>query len=228
MNAPYGLLVVEHLSIRQITRIFSKIAVNKESGCWEWTAYIADGYGRLRWGNTMVNAHRLLYAWTRGPIPKGKGRDIPQLDHVVCDNTKCCNPSHVELVLPRVNILRGSSPVANHARKTHCKRGHELPLEPNVFKGNGISQRSCLICLPIDRSEYHQAMLSGPKSEEYRARRARQARKDYQKLHVKTYRANWSRERRFGPLREQVLEKDRARKRELRARLKAEKETAIG
>jgi hypothetical protein len=227
MNAPYGYLVIDHLTTAQIRRIFSKVEVNRDTGCWEWTAYRQDGYGRLRWGSTMESAHRIVYAWTRGPIPRGKGRDILQLDHAVCDNRSCCNPAHLKLVFPRVNILRGKSPVANNARRTHCKRGHALPLESNIFRASG-SQRVCLQCLATGKSEYHQSMLHGPDSDEYRARRNAQARKDSQKSEVKEYRRNWSKNHRNGPLREQVLEKDRIKARERRARLRTQKEITIG
>jgi hypothetical protein len=73
----------------------------------------------------------------RGPIPLGK-----EPDHL-CRVRRCCNPDHMELVTSRENVLRGVSPAANNARKTHCNRGHELT-------GNNVriykNRRICLAC----------------------------------------------------------------------------------
>lgn len=214
-----GWLTVDHLSMKDLRRIFSKVEVNEETGCWEWTAYLNDGYGRIRLHGRMEVAHRVLYAWACGPIPRGLRRDIPQLDHVVCDNTKCCNPSHLRLVLAQENILRGNGATAKNARRRICKRGHLMPDKPNVRIGERWV-RCCLPCRIQDRKEYHQAKMNGPDVETYRARRTAQSRKDNAKPERKEYVRLYSRRRRNGPDRERILEKDRLSQQERRDRLR--------
>jgi hypothetical protein len=143
VNAPYGLLIVDRLSMKDIRRVFSRIAVNPFTSCWEWTGFRdKGGYARLRiLGVPGQTVHRLLYAWAVGPIPRGQGRDIPNLDHVICNNEGCCNPVHLELSSVKDNTLRGDGPTAVNARKTHCLRGHLLTPKPN---GGG---RHCETCI---------------------------------------------------------------------------------
>jgi hypothetical protein len=135
-------LIVDHLSIKELTRIFSKIVVNPVTQCWEWTsAFDSHGYSLVWYKGANERVHRLLYAWAVKPIPKGRRKGIPVLDHIICDNPPCCNPSHVRLCQNRDNVLRGNGTSANNARKTHCKRGHPLP--PKELNRN---QRECKIC----------------------------------------------------------------------------------
>ena len=124
----------------------SKISIDNQTGCWNWTGYIdAGGYGRIMYRNHQESAHRVFYAWKVKKLPRGKSKYIPQLDHL-CNNRQCCNPEHLELVSLKENILRGNSPSAKHARQTHCKNGHLLPKEFNYFKPNRKGVRICKIC----------------------------------------------------------------------------------
>jgi hypothetical protein len=140
------------LNTQQITRIFSKVRVDPSTGCWNWIGFLSGGYGNVRYAGNLERAHRVVYAWAVGPIPKGAPRNekrghIPQIDHVVCQNTRCCNPVHLELVPQRVNILRGRGICATYARMTHCSEGHPLPPEPNAKCGKGLMTRRCMICV---------------------------------------------------------------------------------
>src|SRR6185503_20576845 len=119
------------LSIEQIAGIFSKVQIDPVTGCWNWLGATSGGYGNVRYGGRSERVHRIVYAWTIGPIPKQPSRkgprgQIPQLDHAVCQNTRCCNPVHLELVTQRVNIMRGNGPCAKHARKTQLSKRSSL------------------------------------------------------------------------------------------------------
>lgn len=62
----------------------------------------------------------MAYEALLGPIPAGY-----VLDHT-CRNRACVNVQHLEVVTNTENIRRGQSIPALNARKSHCKRGHEL------------------------------------------------------------------------------------------------------
>ena|ERR1039458_3390942 len=129
------------------SRFWAKITVNGD--CWIWTGATAgpttDGrtpYGYFNVGGKSKRAHRVAYEALVGPIPEDK----PHLDHVKakgCLGTTCVNPAHLEPVTNRENCLRGNSPWARSARKTHCVRGHPFD-EANTAIYNG--KRSCKQC----------------------------------------------------------------------------------
>lgn len=104
--------------------------------CWNWTGFRgAHGHGQFKaTPTTSTGAHRWAYEFLVGPIPDGMF-----LDHL-CRNTGCVNPDHLEPVTNAENVMRGFGPTANHARKTHCPRGHELP--PKVAG----QKRTCSEC----------------------------------------------------------------------------------
>lgn len=104
-------------------RFMSHIIPVTESGCWLWeTDSDVDGmrYGQFDDKGRSFCAHRWAYEYKNGPVSK----DL-ELDHL-CRVRCCANPDHVEPVTPRINKLRGISPVAVNAKKTHCVHGHSF------------------------------------------------------------------------------------------------------
>lgn len=84
--------------------------------------------------------HRTAYEWAHGPIPEGL-----QIDHL-CRRIRCVAPTHLEAVTNKVNSLRGRSPWALNAQKTHCPKGHPLSgKNAKIRKATGA--RSCRICI---------------------------------------------------------------------------------
>lgn len=109
--------------------------------CWIWLgAKNNKGYGvmSVRDGKPHIEcAHRVTYISVHGSIPEGL-----ELDHL-CRVTCCCNPSHLEAVTHRENQLRGTSPFAIHAAKTHCIHGHEFTPQNTIKEKLGRKCRQC-------------------------------------------------------------------------------------
>jgi hypothetical protein len=119
---------------------FEKSYTKDASGCWLWTGSVTDkGYGI-----TYVRGHRKTFGAHRASVVLS-GRDIPDGFHVdhLCRVRNCVNPSHLDVVLPKDNTLRGFGPTAINARKSHCHRGHELT-GYNVIMKRG--KRHCRVC----------------------------------------------------------------------------------
>lgn len=73
--------------------------------CWNWHGTIQKGrerqYGKVRLRGRYVYAHRITWAFFRGPIPAGY-----EVDHDGpngCHNGLCCNPAHARCVKSEVN-----------------------------------------------------------------------------------------------------------------------------
>ena len=84
--------VLAHISPKEAHSFWSKVDVVATESCWEWMRYcLPFGHGQT-WirGKTML-AHRVAYYLTMGEIPAGL-----QVRHL-CDNPRCCNPSHLAL-----------------------------------------------------------------------------------------------------------------------------------
>jgi len=82
-------------------------------------------------------AHRLAYEDFWGPIPKGF------IVMHLCDNPSCINPEHLRLGTKGNNLKDAYDKgrfINQHTKKTHCKHGHELPIEKNG------RQRRCANC----------------------------------------------------------------------------------
>jgi hypothetical protein len=106
--------------------------------CIVWTGTTTrTGYGQFRYNNRRVLSHRLSYCRHNGVIPDGLC-----IDHL-CKNRSCVNPSHLEAVTLRENLLRGDTFQARNANKTHCSQGHAFDNENTRWRGNGRVCKTC-------------------------------------------------------------------------------------
>lgn len=126
-------------------RFWEKVDKRASGGCWEWFgARSSNGYGtfviprpRGESGGRSIrfSTHRYAYELLVGPIPEGL-----VIDHL-CRNRACVNPSHMEPVTNRENVLRGKS-----AKKSErCGRGHDLTL-PSARYTSPLGKSECRRC----------------------------------------------------------------------------------
>lgn len=109
--------------------------------CWLWLGKPrSTGYGTMQVAGRMEYVHRLSHVFFIGLIPDGL-----QVDHL-CRVLLCVNPSHLEAVTQRENLLRGESPSGQYARRTHCLNGHELTPDNLVHEAKFPNQRKCRTC----------------------------------------------------------------------------------
>lgn len=132
------------ISRELLTYIFNKVVVAStgyKTPCWVRKRR-QDDYSQLKINRTDYAAHRLMYA-----LFVEKVDPVLHIDHL-CRVKACIHPGHLEQVTQRENILRGISPLANNARKTHCIHGHPLVGENVVvsIRKNGHPRRKCREC----------------------------------------------------------------------------------
>lgn len=113
--------------------------IKKTKKCWNYIGPITKTkYGLMCIHARQYLAHRISYTWLVGTLPKDK-----VLDHL-CRNTRCVNPKHLEVVTNAENTLRGTSPLAENKRKTHCSNGH--PYSGDNLMTSHQGYRNCKAC----------------------------------------------------------------------------------
>lgn len=91
--------------------------------CWNWKgSKINSGHGTFGLNGKTKLCHRFIYE-----IFNGKIKNRNEIHHI-CENPSCVNPGHLEQLTNIEHLFIGNGVGAINSRKTHCKRGHLLPI----------------------------------------------------------------------------------------------------
>ena len=151
-------------------RVRSKVQVNPETGCWEWTgSRMKKGYGRLGVGSRTdgtrrtVSTHRYVWEWFNGPIP-----DLPSADYrgacVLhrCDNPACVNPEHLFLGSHRANMAdrdaKGRLRVLKGAARSTAKLTDRRVRQMFELHEQGWSKQAMADYFEIDRATVYRIL----------------------------------------------------------------------
>lgn len=130
--------------MEEIDRFITKYTVNGDTGCWEWTASIAGGYGAFHYSRGK-RAHRFSYEYHNDTILG----DLT-IDHL-CNNTICVNPDHLEAVTRGENSRRRNLNEYEYKRNEYCKKGHK-----REYVNKKTGQLDCIICKREALAKYRQ------------------------------------------------------------------------
>lgn len=143
-------------------RFNERYKVDRKTGCWNWTGCLnGKGYAYIwipvnRPGARYPTDGSTVQAYKIGWL-LANGKDWSELAglelHHKCENTKCVNPKHLELLTVRQHRRIGTSVVALNAQKTQCKRGHAYTKENTISLPGG--RRWCRTCNNADRRKYY-------------------------------------------------------------------------
>ena len=121
-----------------LRRFVINIKIDPLTFCWEWQKSLKHGYGHFYIKPKQKLTHRLAYEHWNRPIPK-----LIVIDHL-CKNKKCCNPTHLEAVSQKTNVLRDLQYYPGKD-KNQCIHGHEFTPE-NIYNTK-TGERQCKKCL---------------------------------------------------------------------------------
>ena len=122
-----------------LARFLDKIDIPPDRlGCWPWKACIGrQGYGKFQIAYHPTPSHRFSWELSVGPIPAHR-----QVHHK-CENRKCCNPNHLEILTPAEHATRHEHP---RVIRDFCVHGHEMtPENTAVYR----DQRKCRRCVAL-------------------------------------------------------------------------------
>lgn len=75
-----------------IARFEKKVLKGESNECWPWTAGKRGGYGAIKHDGKVLGSHVVAFAIANGFVPSQR-----MIVRHTCDNSRCCNPSHLEV-----------------------------------------------------------------------------------------------------------------------------------
>ena len=133
--------------IRQ--RFWSRMAIDPQTNCWNWTSGLWGGYGSFYFQNKRYKASRFAFMLTYGYFPT--------VCRHKCDNSLCVNPDHLEDGSYKDNtqdMMKRGRWRNQYVDRTHCHRGHLLSGDNIRMRGNG---RVCKACQKIRTRKFKES-----------------------------------------------------------------------
>lgn len=108
-------------------RVFTKVVIDNETGCWNYTGTIhTNGYGVISIKNKYFYVHRIAFTLKIGFLP------VEEKVCHTCDNKICINPEH---------LYKGSQQDNINDREKQKRVRVKLPRENKRFKLLSIEEK---------------------------------------------------------------------------------------
>ncbi len=104
-----------------LDRIMRAVDKDSATGCWNWLGSGSEKYGYIAYNKKSWGVHRLMYVITHNVTLK-KG-DVVMHE---CDNTWCCNPSHLVLGTHASNMIDMTTKGRNGFSKLTLEQAKEI------------------------------------------------------------------------------------------------------
>lgn len=164
MSTIQGLTLVRPQDQDIAERLLARTRRDSETGCLLWTgARIWTNYGLIsvkKWAPPgrkywHKRTHRVSFELFVGPIPDGY--DVEHACHTrsncdlrdQCPHRLCLEPTHLEAITHRENLLRGNGFPGRQTRQTHCLRNHPLAGPGADVYVSPVGRRQCRTCVSI-------------------------------------------------------------------------------
>lgn len=127
----YGVTIDDYIALK---------SKRNKHGCLLWYGKVnKQGYPELTKSQAAKTGFWLVYHYTWAQANGRRCAPDMTLDHT-CEVRNCIEPSHLEEVTLRENLMRGDTLAAKNAAKTHCPKGHPY----DTVNVNG--DRGCKTC----------------------------------------------------------------------------------
>lgn len=124
-------------------RFWKNVDRRGEDECWEWRRCCTEGgYGQFNLNKRMEIASRVAWTIANGLIPE-LFEGLPTFICHKCGNPKCCNPGHLFLGNPKINLKDSSIKGRQVYPQLWCKGAKVQRCKPSqVFKDRRSNSRS--------------------------------------------------------------------------------------
>jgi len=104
-------------------QFWSAVLISDSGSCWEWQGpRDRDGYGVFGFKRKKFRAHRVAFGFAN------KGSQ-PKVVRHICDNPKCCNPSHLKAGSQKQNM---ADKVSRNRQAIGSQNGRSVLTEKEV------------------------------------------------------------------------------------------------
>ena len=151
------------ISKKLFNLVLDRVSINPKTNCWEYQGTLnPKGYGTVILGNVRQMTHRVVYQYLYRKV------NSPYMLCHICNNPKCCNPSHLYEGTSRDNerdsILAGTSRFYNIDQRgssnINCVLTEDIVLLARVMAKSGdYTHQSIAETLGVNRRTLSRAII---------------------------------------------------------------------